>query len=156
MNNIKQKAIAKGLCLPYQAEWTDNENLVDRYIKGVTFCLERQFPSLKDMLPFDSELMESDVYNSKNIDLIITGDTYILNDCVGAVEIVDYNVSRLYTSLNTVLKVKAKDHSILYIDAYDNSNIQLSVESNAKVRISQYGNSVIQVLKGKVKITDKR
>jgi hypothetical protein len=90
------------------------------------------------------------------VNLILDVDTYILNDCTGSVEIVDYNVSRIYTSLNTMLEIKAKGNSILYVDCYDNCNIRITAENRARVYVAQYGNSVVQILGGNITIKDRR
>lgn len=153
MTDLKQKAIALGLCKPFQETW--NDDLVGMYKQGITWCIERQYPTLADMLPYDDIMLENDVYNSKDVNLLLTGDTYILNECTGQAEINDYNVSRVYVGLNSILKIKAKDKSHLMIDCYDNSIIQLEVSGSSKVVVWQYGNSVVQVLKGNAKIIKK-
>lgn len=153
MTDFKNKAIALGLCKPFQEYW--NDDLVGMYKEGITWCIERQYPTLADMLPYDEMLFENDVYNSKSVDLILTGDTYILNECTGNLEIKDYNVSRVYVGLNSLLRIKANGNSHLIIDCYDNSIIQLDVSGKAKVTVWQHGNSVVQLIKGNAKITKK-
>lgn len=155
MDELKQKAIAIGLCEPYQKEWLNDNDNIDRYKAGITWCLKHKFPTLEDMLPYDSVLVDNDVHNSKCIDLILTGDTYIINDCTGNLEICDYNVSRLYTALNTSVEINVKDNSILIIEAYDNSMIRISVEEKALCTVWAYGNTTVQVLSGNVKIIRK-
>jgi len=153
MTDFKQKAIGLGLCKPFQASW--NDDLVGMYKEGITWCIERQYPTLEDMLPYDEMLLENDIYNSKHVDLILTGDTYILNECTGSAEIKDYNVSRLYVGLNSILKINANGNSHLIIDCYDNSIIQLEISGKSKVTVWHYGNSVVQILKGNAKVTKK-
>ena len=156
MKTLKDRAILKGLCLPYQNDWQDDNDLVSRYIRGVTWCMNHQFPSLEEMAEYDSELVENDVYNNKNVSHILSGDTYIYNNCRGEIEIIDYSVSRAYIALDSLLKITAKGNSILYLDIFDNANIQLVVEDSAYVSVNQYGNSSIQVIKGNAKIEDRR
>lgn len=156
METFKTKALSIGLCEPYSNEWLFDTSLVERYVKGISWCMPRMYPSLKDMEDYDKELLENDVYNSKVVDLILTGDTYILNNSHGIVEIVDWNVSRIYVGLDSVVKIKAGGNSILYVDSYDNSNIQIEASDLARVVVHQYGNSAIQVLCGKVIIKDRR
>jgi len=156
MKTIKQKAVEVGLCKPYESEWQDDSNLIERYIKGITFCMEKNFITLEDMKPFDAELVENNVFNDKDVDHLLTSDTYIYTSSRGKLEINDYNVSRVYSSMDSTLKITAKNNAILYIDAYHDSNIQIIVEDNAKVSVSQYNNSSIQILKGVATITDRR
>lgn len=156
MDTLKQKAIKVGLCKPYQSEWKDDTNLVERYIKGVSWCLKNKAFSLADMLPFDEEMVDNNVFNDKEVDHLLTDNTYIYNNSRGLIEINDWNVSRVYISLNSVIKIAAKSRSILYLDLFDNSNIQIEIEDNAQVYVSQYGNSSVQILSGKAIIKDRR
>ncbi len=156
MNDLKQKAIALGLCAEFQAKWSDESSyLVDMYKTGVTWCLANKYPSLVDMLLYDELLAENNVFNSRLVDLFLNGDTYVFNDCSGKLEINDYNVARAYFGLNSNVKITAKDESYLYLDLYDNTNIQLVVEGNANVTAYCYGNSVVQILSGTAKIIRK-
>jgi hypothetical protein len=154
MNDLKQKAIALGLCKPFQEAWSDD--LVGMYKQGATWCLGKQFPTLGDMLPYDKMLAENDVYNDRLVNLLLTGETYILNQCRGSVEINDYNVAGLYVGLDSIINVNCKDNSILTIECYDNTVLRLKVAKNARCNIWQYGNSCIQILSGNAKIYDKR
>jgi hypothetical protein len=153
MNTLKQKAIALGLCADFQKSWSDD--LVGMYKRGISWCMKHKYPSLADMLPYDKELADNDVYNSRLLNLILTNDTYILNDCKGEIEIDDFNVSGLYVALNSIVDINVKDSSILTIECYDNAILRVSVDENAVCSIWKYGNSVIQVLKGNVKIIQK-
>jgi len=153
MNTLKQKAIALGLCADFQKSWSND--LVGMYKAGITWCISRKFPTLSDMLPYDNLLADNDIYNSRLVNLLLTSDIYILNNCTGEVEIDDFNVSRVYTSLDSIIEVNVKDNSILYIDAYDNSVLRINVDENAACTVFAYGNSVVQVLKGNVKIIQK-
>lgn len=153
MDELKQKAIGLGMCKEFRESW--NDDLVGMYKRSASWCLMHKFPSLKDMIQYDNLLVDNDVHNSKCVDLILTGNAYIINDCTGNVEICDYNVSRLYTALNTSVEINVKDNSILIIEAYDNSIIRISVEENALCTIWAYGNAAVQVLSGNVKMTRK-
>ena len=151
--DLKKKAIELGLCSDFQKSWSDD--LIGMYKQGISWCMARKYPALEDMLPYDEQLTENDVYNSKTVDLVLTGDTYILNECSGSAEINDWNVARIYVGLNSILRIKVKDKSHLIIDCYDNSVIQLEIADTARVIVWQYGNSVVKVLSGKAKIVQK-
>ena len=153
MSELKQKAISLGLCKEFQESW--NEDLVGMYLKGITWCLSRRYPTLEDMLPYDNLLVDNDIYNSRLVDLLLTNDIYVLNNCTGEVEIDDFNVSRMYTSLDSIIEVNVKDSAILFIDAYDNSVLRIKVDENAQCTVFKYGNSAIQILSGNVKIIQK-
>lgn len=153
MSELKQKAISLGLCKEFQANWSDD--LVGMYKTGVTWCLKHKFPTINDMLPYDNLLAENDIYNSRLVNLLLTSDIYVLNNCTGEVEIDDFMVSRLYTSLDSIIEVNVKDSAILFIDAYDNSVLRIKVDENAQCTVFKYGNSAIQILSGNVKIIQK-
>jgi hypothetical protein len=153
MSELKQKAISLGLCEEFQASWS--EDLIGMYVKNCSWCLKRKYPSLADMFPYDKELEEKDVYNSRIVNLLLTNETYILNNCTGTVEIDDFNVSCLYVSLDSVIEVNVKDSSILMIEAYDNSVLRINVDPESICTVWRYGNSAIQILSGNVKIIQK-
>jgi hypothetical protein len=151
MSNLKEKAISLGLCQDFQNEW-ESKDLLKMYLAGVSWCMERKYPSLEDMRPYKLQLEDLNVFNERRVDLLLTAPTYVLNECYGVVEILDWNVSRLYISRDSIVRVIAKDNTHIMIDCYDNSNIQIAVSDNAKVVVNQYGNSSVQVLNGKAKI----
>ena len=153
MNDLKQKAIALGLCNEFQAKWS--EDLVGMYKQGVTWCMKHRYPTLADMLPYKELLESSDVFNSRVVDLLLTDDTYILNDCTGKVEINDYNVSGLYVALDSVIELSVNDNAILVVESYDNAVLRIKVGDDAKCTVWQYGDSVMQVLGGTAKIIRK-
>lgn len=154
MDNLKDKAIALGLCKPFQAAW--NDDLVGMYKQGATWCMPRQYPSLEDMLPYDKMLTENDVYNSKKVDLILTGGVYILNESVGRVQINDYNVSNLYIGMNSTIEAEVRDNAILTTEIYGSTNLRLKIGKDARCNIWLYDNSCVQVLSGVANIFDKR
>jgi len=153
MSDLKTKAIALGLCADFQKTWS--EDLVGMYKQGITWCAKHQYPSLEDMQPYKEMLEENDIFCSRSVDLLMTDDTYILNNCTGKAEINDYNVSGLYVALDSVLELTVGDNSILVVETYDNTILRVTVAENAKCTVWQYGNSVIQVISGNVKIFKK-
>lgn len=155
MDTLKQKAIAVGLCEPYQKEWLNDNDNIQRYKSGITWCLKHKFPTLEDMLPYDNLLADNDIYNSRLVNLLLTSDIYVLNNCTGEVGIDDFNVSRMYISLDSIIEVNVRDSAILFIDAYDNSVLRIKVDENAQCTVFKYGNSAIQILSGNVKIIQK-
>ena len=49
---LKEKAIAVGLCEQWQSEWNKNwtpKKMVDKYFEGINFCAENHYPD-KDFI----------------------------------------------------------------------------------------------------------
>ena len=48
---LKSEAVSLGLCQEWTSKWNNEskESLVEKYVKGIDFCIEHNYPSLAFM-----------------------------------------------------------------------------------------------------------
>ena len=128
--NFLKEAIKLGLCDDWQRDW-GKTGLIHKYLTGITWCMEREYPSLKSMRKYDKELLENGVYNEKKENILCERDMYIFNRSEINFTIDSYKVCRIYVGRGSRITVNVKDHAILYIDNYD-SEVVVNKEPRAK------------------------
>lgn len=153
MEKLKKKAIALGACQEGIDRWSDD--IVGMYRQGISWCMDKQFPSFDDMRKYDKILSDSHIYNLKYIELPnFDSDTCVLNGCIGYLGIGDYSVSRVYIGRDSVIDIDVLGNSYMTIDIYDTSVVKINVADTAKCVVWQYGESTVQVI-GNAKIVKK-
>lgn len=128
--DFKKEAIKLGLCQEWQDNW-GYTSIIDKYISGITWCMQREFPSLKSMKKYDDELLERGVYNEKKVDILCNRDMYVFNASDVNFTISGYSVCRIYVGRGSNVTVNVKDNAILYVDNYD-SNVIVNRDDSAK------------------------
>ena len=154
-DELKNKAILLGLCEEWQREWGSPsfDQLVDKYLRGIHWCMERSFPNL--------ELTEG--LESRNI--FSRGDHFVIHDhkvvVRGSSDVsVFYDMmdaGDVYVGNDSHVSVCAYDDSVVTVHAYQNAKVTVRANQKAKVYIYLYGGSV-EILEdnGLVNIIDKR
>ena len=130
MDKFKKQAIKLGLCQEWQNNWEET-GLVDKYIRGITWCMRNEFPSLSDMKKYGDALLRNGIYNQKTADIKCDRDMYVFNDSKINFTIDGYSVCRIYVGRGSVVNVNVKDHAILYVDNYD-STVNVAKEESAR------------------------
>ena len=133
MDKFKKQAVSLGLCQEWQDSWEES-GLIEKYLRGITWCMKNEFPSLKDMKRYDEALLRNGVYNSKRAEIVCDRDMYVFNASEIDFIIDEYKVCRIYAGRGSKVRVTIKDHAILYIDNY-NSSIEVIKGENAKCLI---------------------
>lgn len=129
MDKLKKQAIGLGLCQEWQDSWEET-GLIDKYIKGITWCMKNEFPSLKELKKHDNALIRNGVYNEKKLSIVCERDMYVFNASKVDFEISGYDVCRIYIGRGTKINLKVRDNAILYVDNYD-SEVSISRDDSA-------------------------
>lgn len=130
MDKFKKQAIELGLCKAWQDSWEET-GLIEKYVRGITWCMKHEFPSLKDMRKFDEALLRNGIYNEKKVDIVCDRGMYVFNASEVNFTIGGYDVCRIYIGRGSKVSVNVKDHAILYIDNY---NSAVDVKKSETVR----------------------
>ena len=130
MDKFKKQAIGLGLCKEWQNNWEES-GLIDKYLRGITWCMKNEFPSLKDMRKYDEALLRNGVYNEKTVDIKCDRGMYVFNASTANFEIGGYDVCRIYVGRGSRVKARVRDHAILLIDNYD-SSVDVTKDDTAK------------------------
>lgn len=129
---LKREAVKAGLCKEWQDNWSET-GLIEKYLKGITWAMERDYPSYKLMSRMKEALNRNGVYNQEKLSIKCDRETYVFNGCDVDFEIGGYDVCRIYIGRGSNVKVNAKGNSILYIDNY-NSDVEIVKGEDAFVK----------------------
>lgn len=153
---LKEKAIELGLCEKWQSDWNnpDKDELVDKYVRGIDFCIYNDFPSIQYMKDNFQGVMDKHGVFVDNIVNIINRNTVILNgECEGEVNYDGISIGRIYCRHDSNIQLNVKDDSKVFISVYDNAIVDIKCQDNAKVYVYKYGGLVKSL--GNVIIRDK-
>ena len=142
---LKEKAISLGLCEQWTKEWTnpDKDELVDKYVRGIDFCIQHDYPSIEYMIANFRGVMEKHGVFADNDLQLRNRDVAILNGaCAGVLEYDWYSTGRLYIRHDSDIKVVLKGNAKVFISIYDNANVNIICQDNAKCYVYKYGGSV--------------
>ena len=139
LRNLARKA---GLCDKWFSEWSDNESddaLLERYIKGIDFCILHDYPSL----PIIRSTFDEDTLRRHNIYLDAKSVTVnspqpvsvFLGTSKANIAASAYSVSDIYVRHNSAVHIHARDHAIVSVTVYDQAKVVATIEGQAKVHI---------------------
>lgn len=142
---LKEKAIALGLCEEWTNEWQneDKDTLCEKYVKGIDFCIMHNYPSTQYMKDnFDGIMQNHGVF---------VDDKGTVNNLPKAVinglSIMDmsydkFSVGTIYLRHNSALNIIAKDNAKVFIFTYDNCILNVKCSDSAIVYIYNHGGSI--------------
>lgn len=139
---LKSKAISLGLCAEWTKDWgmPDKDELCDKYIRGIDFAIEHDYPSLDYMKAnFDGIMQKHGIYVSEELHLLNPSMVIANGKCYGAVYFDCYTVGRLYVRHNSDLSIIASGNSKVFISMYDQCRMNVICRENAKVYVYRHG-----------------
>lgn len=139
---LKQQAVSLGLCKPWTAEWADNsdqQTLIDKYKKGIDFCLDRDWPS-NDFIKanFDRELLNKNlVFVDEHINLKnAPSGVYVVNgECSGTLWFNSWAAATVYVRHGSKITVIADDFAKVFVRLYDEADAEVVELENAVVKV---------------------
>lgn len=146
MNNLsetlKQQARSLGLCDEWFGEWAENssqQELIDKYVKGIDFAIKHQYPS-NDFIKenFDHELLNK---NLIFVDEFINEENapsgiYIINgECSGSIRVSPWAVATIYVRHTSSINIVASDFAKVFVRLYDNAEVETSTSDGAVVKV---------------------
>jgi len=144
--HILEKALEAGICLDWAKKISDSagrDELLTMYVKGIDFCLEKEFPSNEDLLKFGGDdLVKYGIYVNGQADQS-REFVVLLGASSGNIIIDGYSVSQIFIKHQSKALVAVKDHSFVVIDVFDNSALSVKASGNSKTLINVYGNAVV-------------
>ena len=156
---LKSEAVSLGLCQEWTSEW-DNESkdsLVEKYVKGIDFCIDHNYPSLAFMKEnFDGVMQKHGVFAMEEVSVFNRRFLDINHSCVGSAKNNSYFDTDGYVRGNSVMDIVALENSSFHISLYDTSILNIRVYDNAKVYVYKYGGTVnVEIGEDRVFIREK-
>lgn len=140
---ILEKAKEAGIC----EEWAGLipsvggvDGLLAMYVKGIDFCLEKNFPSNEDLVRLGGDrLAGHGVYIDKAVDLPSGDFIVLLGECTGNIHISGYSSTQLFIKHTSSATINAYGNAFVMIDCFDNTTLDVVASGNSKVVINVYG-----------------
>ena len=138
---LKQQAVDLGLCRPWTEAWgdCDQQALIDKFVKGIDFCLERNWPTsdfIKDN--FDRALLNANhifVDEHMRLDDAPSG-IYILNgECSGSICFAPWTAATVYVRHKSNVTIIADDFAKVFVRVYDEANAEVIELGEAVIKV---------------------
>jgi len=142
---LKGQAIGLGLCQQWQSEWdnADKDELLEKYVRGIDFCIEHNYPSLEYMTRnFDGVMQEHGVFVSEEISLYNPFMTIANGKCTGKVTFGKYGTGRMYIRHDSEIDLIVSGNAKVFVSIYDNAKLNIICTGEAKVYVYKKGGSV--------------
>lgn len=142
---LKQRAVQIGLCTQWTEEWgePDKHELCEKYVKGIDFCIEHNYPNTEYMKHyFDGIMQEHGIFVDEALSLVNPKMVIANGKCSGIVSFKDFGVGTMYVRHDSEIKIEADGFSKVFISVYDNAKVEVVQKENAKVYVYLHGGKV--------------
>lgn len=135
---LKREAVELGLCAQWTTEWadgSDQQTLIDKFKRGIDFCLERGWPTpefIKDN--FDRELLNANlIFVDEYLDFdMMPSGIYIINgECSGTIRFAPWVAATVYVRHTSNVRIIAEDFAKVFIRVYDGAEVDVSQQGGA-------------------------
>lgn len=145
MNNLsetlKQQAVDLGLCRPWTEAWgdCDQQELIDKYKKGIDFCIDKQYPSNEFIKAnFDRALLNANlIFVDEHLDFdMMPSGIYILNgECSGSIRFAPWTAATVYVRHKSNVTIIADDFAKVFVRVYDEANAKVVELDEAVIKV---------------------
>ena len=138
---LKQQAVDLGLCRPWTEAWgdCDQQELSDKYKKGIDFCIDKQYPSNEFIKAnFDRDLLNANlIFVDEYLDFdMMPSGIYILNgECSGSIRFAPWTAATIYVRHKSNVTIIADDFAKVFVRLYDEAEAETEAEESAVVRV---------------------
>lgn len=152
MENTNQYILAKakeaGICQEWAdklAITTDIDILLQMYIDGIDFCLEKNFPSMADLavLAGTERLARYGIYIDEYVSLVNPKTLVLLGGCEADISIGSYQVSQIFVKHKSSGTFRISGNAFVVIDCFDDSELTVEASGDSKVLVNVYGRAKI-------------
>lgn len=159
-SELRQQAIALGLCEQWQGEWKSTwkpEELVERFFRGINFCVKNHYPN-KDFLTknFDKKFLRSN-------NIVVDDEYSILNPqqalITGAsksnIRFNGLSSGRIHIQGDSSVKLNAKNRSNVIAHIWDNAQIEIQIEDMANVLVIRHSKEALVIANDNIPVKDR-
>lgn len=156
---MKAQAVNLGLCKMWTDEWEDDtskEELVNKFIAGLDFCIEHDWPSVPDIKRFFGGVMQKQGVFADERVIVKNASTTILNGSCECSATFDGCASGdIYVRHKSELRIKAHDEARVFVTVLDNASVEVTADGASKVFVYRYGEGKVLSANGNVVVRDK-
>ena len=143
--DLKMDAVDLGLCAEWTLDWgvaESKEELVEKYVKGIDFCIKHNYPNLAYMKNFDGVRQKYGVFVAEPVKAFNLPFLDMNHECSGKVSNDGITVTRGFVRGESKVDIVAMGMSAFHISLYDNSEVNIRCYDDAKVYIYRFGGSI--------------
>lgn len=155
---MKSEAVGLGLCQQWTDEWADGtskDELVEKFVRGIDFCIEHNFPSCEVIRKeFGDVIHNHGVYVNEMV-RVADKPTVILNgECVAELSYSGESCGDIYVRHDSEATIFVDCLARAFISLYDNAEVKVYCEEGAKAFVYLHGGRVKKT-RGDVVIREK-
>ena len=143
----KTEAISLGLCSQWAEEWEDNSTkdvLIDKYLRGIDFCLKHNFPSVDFIKEkFGEAASNRGIFCDQSIVRRNDKMLVLLGNCTCSL-VMDGRIGEVYIRHGSELTLTAQNGAKVWINALDFSKVKIKTDEQSKVYVHNYGDAEIE------------
>lgn len=138
---LKQQAVDLGLCRPWTEAWgdCDRQELIDKYKKGIDFCIDKQYPSNEFIKAnFDHDLLNANlIFVDEYLDFdMMPSGIYILNgECSGSIRFAPWTAATVYVRHKSNVTIIADDFAKVFVRVYDEADAEVVELDEAVIKM---------------------
>lgn len=138
---LKDMGRAIGMCDKFYDRWIDGmdiDTMLDFYVQGLDFCIEKDFPPLDFIRRNFSmeDLHRHHIYLDENVNLEGESGTYIfLGHCTGRVHFGDFCISGVYIRHSSDLKLLSDGFSRVFVSLYEDGGCDAVAQDSFNLHI---------------------
>lgn len=153
---LKDQAIACGLCEEWKNDWSENrskQELIDMWLRGIDFAILHNYPTNE----FIKEHIEPQLLKENNIfiDSPVSGinfnhKTVICGDSKGTLAFDSFASCDIYVRHTSKIHIDASKFSKIFVSLYDNAEVIIKQRDISKVYVYLHGSDCQVKYEGEV------
>ena len=148
VGELVAEASRKGICGEWKQRMQEAASLdvlVQMYVRGIDFCVNRHFPSTEYMeANFKGVCERYGVYVNERAEVKNARRGVFVGHTTGTAVYDGYEVAALYVKDESEITVDADEHSMVTLDCFDRSKVTVKARNGSKVTVNLYGSAVAE------------
>lgn len=156
---LRNMARKLNLCDKWFGEWkddTDEQTLIDKYFKGLDFCLIHHYPSNEYISThFERDLLRKNgILVDDNYSLLNPSNAILLGSSKSTIRVNARNHAVIHVRDNVSVKVVAKNNAFVIVHAMDNSTVHAEGFDSSRLVVFRNSKSANIIVSGKATTED--
>lgn len=148
-DKLARLAKKNGICNEWYEELKTIDNhdlLIEKYLKGIDFCLSNDFPT-NDFIRanFAGKMEHHGVFLDSIFRVVNIRKLVALGASQGSIEISDYNTCEIFVKHDSMVDVTVKDKAFVVIDVFDNARVTVNALGSSRVLINKYMGATAEI-----------
>lgn len=157
-DSLKAEAIKLGLCDQWQAEWGNptKDDLCEKFIRGLDFCIEHDFPNLRLMKRhFDGVMQNHGIFvDEREICLCNQGTVVANGRTTGQAFYDEFSVGQVYVRHQSAIRIVARGNAVVNVRCYDTPKVEVVCKDSARVTVIRHDQGLLSAT-GNVKVINR-